>query len=90
MKMRIDRDADVLWVQWGDITGSKAREIGKHIYLHVTEGEEPVALEVLFISRRARDSPDRVLLEYFPKGSFAENDGAIERMSIEFGAAVSP
>ncbi len=90
MKMRIDRDADVLWIEWGETSGSEVKEIGKHVYLHVSPAGEPVALEVLFVGKRTGQLPDRLLLEYFPEGSSAQEPPAKERMSIEFGAAVRP
>ena len=90
MKLRIDRDADVLWIEWGDTTDSEAQEIGKHIYLYVSASGEPVALEILSVGQRTGQSPDRLLLGYFPEGSSAQEPPPKERMSIEFGTAVRP
>ena len=50
MKVRIDRDADVLWIEWGDLIDSYADEVSKNVYLHYTPQGGPVALEVLFLS----------------------------------------
>ena len=43
MKVRIDRDADVLWIEWGDLIDSYADEVSKNVYLHYTPQGGPVA-----------------------------------------------
>jgi uncharacterized protein YuzE len=88
MKVRIDRDADVLWIEWGDPVDSYADEVSKNVYLHYTPQGEPVALEVLFLSRGTHAPMDRLTIEYAPPGSSELSNPISERMNIEFGSVV--
>ena len=86
MKVRIDRDADVLWIEWGDFMDSYADEVAKNVYLHFTPQGGPVALEVLFLSKRPHTPMDRLTVEYAPPGSSELSHPISEKMNIEFGS----
>ena len=53
MKVNLDPEGDLFYVEWGNPEKARSREVEPGIYVLYNSDGEPVAVEVLFLHRRA-------------------------------------
>ena len=85
MKVSIDRDADVLYIAWGD-GGGAGEEVAPGIYLTYNNENQPVGLEVLYLSQRTKSSLEHLMIAYAHPGSSEQEPPTAQEFAIEFQA----
>ncbi len=83
MKVSIDRDANLLYINWGG-DGAIGREVAPGVILLSNPEGKPVALEVINLSQRTSDSLNKLLFSYAPLGSSGQDPPAGQEIAIEF------
>ena len=87
MRVSIDRDADILYVSWGEGGGS-GQEVAPGIYLMYNNESQPVGLEVLYLSQRTKASLEHLIISYARPGSSEQEPPATQEFAIEFPTKV--
>jgi len=67
MKLKVDQQADALYLTLSDEPASRTEEVSPGIIVDYDEGGRVVGIEMLYLSKRAPNSePHRLLFESVP------------------------
>ncbi len=67
MKLKVDYEADALYLTLSDIPASESEEVSPGIILDYDENGHVVGIEMLYLSKRAPDTDvNRLLFELVP------------------------
>ena len=70
MKLKIDRQADALYLTLDESAAVESEEVAPGIIVDYDDKNQVVGIEMLHLSKRAPDlATDRLLLEMVPAGS---------------------
>ena len=83
MKVSIDRDANLLYVNWGG-DGAIGEEVAPGVILLSNPEGKPVAIEIINLSQRTGDSLNKLLVSYAAPDSSRQDPPASQTVVIEF------
>jgi uncharacterized protein YuzE len=70
MKLKIDQNADALYLSLTDAPASRSEEVSPGIIVDYDEQDRVVGVEMLYLSKRAPDTEiNRLLFESIPQAS---------------------
>jgi len=68
MKLKVDRQADALYLTLGDAPASRSEEVSPGIIVDYDDQDRVVGIEMLYLSKRAPDAEiQRLLFESVPE-----------------------
>lgn len=62
MRLKVDQEADALYLSLGDAPASRSEEVSPGIVLDYDENDRVVGIEMLYLSKRAPEAELRKLL----------------------------
>ena len=70
MKLKVDRQADSLYLTLSDAPSSRSEEVSTGIIVDYDDQDRVIGIEMLYLSKRAPDVDiDRLLFESVPRAS---------------------